>query len=100
MFHGDADATVDPCNGERVAAASVANVAFDLLEVETEGLVEGRRYTRTEFRAPNGTVAAEHWRRHGGGHQWSGGDAAGSHTDGRGPEASREMLRFFLARSL
>ena len=100
VFHGDADATVDPCNGERVAAASHAQAAFDTVgELAHEGETRGRRFTRTEFRADGGAVVAEHWRIHGGAHQWSGGDAAGSHTDARGPDASREMLRFFLERS-
>jgi poly(hydroxyalkanoate) depolymerase family esterase len=95
VFHGDADDTVHPCNGERVASSvrheATATAALD-------GAAQGRRYTRTEFRNAQGAVAAELWLVHGGRHQWSGGDAAGSHTDASGPDASHEMLRFFLER--
>lgn len=100
VFHGDADAVVDPCNGQHVAAASVEHSRFEgVEEVQVEGATQGRRYTRTDFRAADGSVIAEHWRIHGGGHRWSGGDPSGSHTDANGPDASREMLRFFLARA-
>ncbi|MES2186853.1 MAG: PHB depolymerase family esterase [Pseudomonadota bacterium] len=94
VFHGDADSTVNAVNGEQVIAASVGRGAAE--QVLPVGGSAGRTATRRVYRAPDGRVLAEHWRVHGAPHAWSGGRAAGSYTDPRGPDASAEMLRFFL----
>ena len=56
----------------------------------------GVRYTRSVQSDKGGRAVLEHWVLQGVGHAWSGGSLTGSYTDPRGPDASREMLRFFL----
>ena len=60
----------------------------------------GRDYTQRSYKDASGRVVAEHWAVHGAGHAWSGGSARGSYTDGTGPDASAEMLRFFMTNTL
>ncbi|WP_426148110.1 extracellular catalytic domain type 1 short-chain-length polyhydroxyalkanoate depolymerase [Polaromonas sp. DSR2-3-2] len=97
VFHGDKDATVNPVNGEQVLAASAG---AHQPETKRAKSANGRDYTQRVYKAAGGRVVAEHWAVHGAGHAWSGGSARGSYTDGTGPDASEEMLRFFLANTL
>ncbi len=94
VFHGDADHTVHPLNGEQVISASAGKAAHvEVQQVKAAGV---RSATRRIHRSEDGTVAAEHWLVHGAPHAWSGGSAQGSYTDSRGPDASAEMMRFFM----
>ncbi|CAN0496755.1 unnamed protein product, partial [Phaeothamnion confervicola] len=100
VFHGDQDRTVHPRNGEQVLAAALGGAEAGPALVEQGRSGQGRRYTRSTHLAENGTTQAEHWLLHGAGHAWSGGRAAGSYTDAAGPDATREMLRFFFEHPL
>ena len=97
VFHGDQDQTVHPRNGEQVIAAAVqGTVEQGSTRVEHGVSSLGRRYTRTVHQDALDRAVAEHWLVHGAGHAWSGGQAHGSYTDPKGPNATDEMLRFFL----
>ncbi len=100
VFHGDADETVHPSNGEQVVGAVLDTLDAGGSASVVKGEAAGRRYTHSVHRDRQQKVVAEHWLVHGGGHAWSGGQEAGSHTDPGGPDASREMLRFFFAHPL
>jgi poly(hydroxyalkanoate) depolymerase family esterase len=98
VFHADRDTTVHPSNGDQVLAQAGAASNGGLRATVERGQVPGgRAYSRTlHADAAGGPAVLEQWVVHGGGHAWSGGSPAGSYTDPRGPDASREMLRFFL----
>jgi len=99
VFHGDRDTTVHPNNGDRIVEQS-AKAAGLKAKVIDGRVPHGHSYTRTNLADAGGRAVSEHWNVHGAGHAWSGGSPAGSYTDPRGPDATREMLRFFLEHSL
>jgi poly(hydroxyalkanoate) depolymerase family esterase len=99
VFHGDADDTVHPRNGDGVIDALLERAGAEATSRTVSDRIGGRAVTRTVHRRVDGPLRepslAEHWVVHGGGHAWSGGSGEGSHADPLGPDASREMLRFF-----
>jgi len=91
IFHGDRDTTVNPANADAVAA-QLGDQGTAVIE---HGEVpNGLAYTKA-VRRDGGGPTLEQWTVHGAGHAWSGGSPAGSFTEPKGPDASREMLRFF-----
>jgi poly(hydroxyalkanoate) depolymerase family esterase len=100
VFHGDDDTTVHPSNAAALHAPPEVTAAGRPAPASTQATTpssEGRRgYTRSVEYGPAGIPQRELWIVHGAGHAWAGGDATASHTDAEGPDASREMLRFFL----
>jgi poly(hydroxyalkanoate) depolymerase family esterase len=95
VFHGDHDTTVHPRNADHVIARS-ERTTNSRKTVHRGRVPGGHAYTRTIHTEPSGRAVFEHWEIHGAAHAWSGGSPAGSFTDPRGPNATREMLRFFL----
>ncbi|NOJ46711.1 extracellular catalytic domain type 1 short-chain-length polyhydroxyalkanoate depolymerase [Bradyrhizobium archetypum] len=99
VLHGDRDTTVHPNNGDQVLEQSVRAMRLQK-KIDRGQVPGGHAYTRTIFSDASGRGILEHWNIHGAGHAWSGGSPAGSYTDPKGPDATREMLRFFLEHSL
>ena len=105
VFHGTADKTVSPANGDSVTKAAVkaiearqparlALVASHDQPAANTGATKKAR--RTVYRDTQGTPLVELWSVAAGPHAWSGGDPAGSYTDPGGLSASAAMLAFFL----
>ena len=100
VFHGDADRTVQVRNGRAIieqVVGSLSDRSSLRVDVQPGIAASGARYKRTTYADATDRVVAEEWLLHGAAHAWSGGSAAGSYTDARGPDASAEMIRFFLS---
>ena len=100
VFHGDQDIMVNSRNGEQLVSQwlgdSVPNRRQETSTAQaSEG--NGHAFTRTVYHDGSGHALAENWLVHDAGHAWSGGGSAGSFADSAGPDASREMVRFFSA---
>ncbi|WP_374302066.1 PHB depolymerase family esterase [Paracoccus sp. (in: a-proteobacteria)] len=98
VFHGDSDRVVHPSNAAGFLRNLERSHSAPLLCTTRSGRSPGGRdFTQRVYAGRGGKALLEEWTIHGSGHGWSGGRALGSHTDPAGPDASREMLRFFLS---
>jgi poly(hydroxyalkanoate) depolymerase family esterase len=95
VFHSDRDHAVSSVNAVQIIAQSGGTAEYQATIARGQS-AGGITYTRTVQSDGTGRSILEHWLLHGTGHAWSGGSPDGSYTDPRGPDASREMLRFFL----
>ena len=99
VFHGDRDTAVHSKNGGRIVRQSIGGTSTKV-KVHHGRVPGGHAYARTVHIDAGGRGTLEHWEIHGAGHAWSGGSPAGSYTDLDGPDATTEMLSFFLEHSL
>ena len=95
VFHGGADATVHPMNGEQILEQAERG-PNPLKRSALDWQTDGGRVRRTVLKDREGRPVVEHWFVEDGGHAWFGGDSRGTYTQSVGLDASRVMVRFFL----
>lgn len=95
VFHGDQDTTVHPSNGGKVIRRANADAQMQGAAAR-KTTAAGDHYSHSVQYDTEGRSVLELWELHGAGHAWSGGSPAGSFTSPDGPDATEEMLRFFL----
>jgi poly(hydroxyalkanoate) depolymerase family esterase len=100
VFQGASDHVVQPENAKQIVAQfqavqSTAKGPHGLdRPVENGETPGGYHFTRAVHGTGDTTI--EVWLVDELGHAWSGGSADGTFTDSRGPDATKEILRFFL----
>jgi poly(3-hydroxybutyrate) depolymerase len=95
LFQGDQDTTVHPRNAEEFIRQWAGAPDHPPVAATQGQVAGGRGYSCAVYQNPSGQPFVEWWTIHGAKHAWSGGSRHGSFTDPAGPDASRELLRFF-----
>jgi len=101
VFHGDSDRTVAVSNGDAIVEQALHSFPAGTHALRQQAVLPrtstiGHDFTTTRYLDKAGRTRVESWAVHGGIHAWSGGSSEGSYTDPEGPDASAEMVRFFL----
>ncbi len=104
VFHGSLDRVVSVANAERIIANWLSREMTRTVPVNWMPLSLAQQTatghhcmvtTYVDEQNPDRT-GSEYWQLSEGGHGWSGGSRGGSYTEQNGPDASTEMVRFFL----
>lgn len=102
LFHGDKDHVANRINAEQIITqwawahdhtGNSSGLTSQAMKARVPG---GRSFTRTIYYGPHGRGVMEKWIIHEAGHAWAGGDGQVMFMDPLGPNASAEMVRFFL----
>lgn len=103
VFHGDDDRSVAPVNADTLISSRNAAARTNDGRASAPGpsttataTATTHGYTRSLYQDRDNDIVAEQWTVHGGAHAWFGGSPEGSYTDERGPDATAEMVRYFL----
>ena len=96
VFQGRSDKSVNVINADQIVSqlAESFDPRVAKLSEESGESAAGYHYTRRIY--GNGRAMIEEWIVDELGHAWSGGSKEGTYTDPDGPDAGKEMVRFFL----
>jgi poly(hydroxyalkanoate) depolymerase family esterase len=95
LFQGDQDSTVHPGNAENLIYQWIPTLGSAQVTTQRGQAPGGRAYTYAVYANASGQTLVERWTVHGADHAWSGGSSNGTFTDPTGPDASKELWRFF-----
>jgi poly(hydroxyalkanoate) depolymerase family esterase len=95
LFQGDHDSTVHPDNAENLIYQWIPTPGTAQVTTRRGQAPGGRAYTCAVYANASGQTLVERWTVHGADHAWSGGSSNGTFTDPAGPNASKELWRFF-----